>query len=194
MLKALFGIIALSLSVYSFIIFVRILFSWFNLKNINNGFTQSKIVSFLYSITDPYLDWFKRFKFSQIGMIDFSPLLGIGVLYFFSNLFAQIATTGVLSISFIIKLVISTVWSLISSVIFIFIILLAIRIIFIQLNKYSQFFYAIDGYLESIARRFSNLFTKKFTSYKINLLILVSGLIICRFGIQFLINLLFKLF
>lgn len=194
MITSLFSFIALALSAYSFIIFVRILFSWFNLRNGNNGVPQNSIIRFLYSITDPYLNWFRRFKFTQLGMFDFSAILGIGVIYFLSSLCAQIAMTGTLSLSFIIKLVISTVWSLIGSLLFIFIIVLIVRIAFIQLNRYSQILQAMDGYLESVSRNFSNIFTKKFTSYKTNLIILTCGLLVIRIGVEQLLQILFRLF
>lgn len=194
MITTIFSFIALALSAYSFIIFIRILFSWFNLRNGHNGVPQNKIIQFLYSITDPYLNWFRRFKFTQMGMLDFSAILGIGVIYFLSSLSAQIAATGTLSLVFIIKLIISTVWSLIGSLLFIFIIILIVRIVFIQINKHSQIFQAMDGYLESVSRKFSDVFTKKFTPYKTNLIILTVGLIITRVVIDTLINILFRLF
>lgn len=194
MITTIFSFIALALSAYSFIIFIRILFSWFNLRNGHNGVPQNKIIQFLYSITDPYLNWFRRFKFTQMGMLDFSAILGIGVIYFLSSLSAQIAATGTLSLVFIIKLIISTVWSLIGSLLFIFIIILIVRIVFIQINKHSQIFHAMDGYLESVSRKFSDVFTKKFTPYKTNLIILTVGLIITRVVIDTLINILFRLF
>lgn len=194
MLSTIFSVISLCLTTYSFIIFIRILFSWFNLRNNSNGSSQNKIILFLYSITDPYLNWFRRFSFLRLGMMDFSAMLAIGVLYFFSNISSQIANTGIITLSFIIKLLVSTLWSLVSSIATFIIIILVVRVIFIQINKYSQIFNAMDGYLESAARKFSNLFTKKFTAYKTNLLILIAGIFVAKFAIGYLIVLLFSLF
>jgi YggT family protein len=194
MLSQIFSIISLVLTAYSFIIFIRILFSWFNLRNNSNGASQNKIAEFLYSITDPYLNWFRRFSFLRLGMMDFSAMLAIGVLYFFSNISAQIAATGVITVSFLIKLIISTVWSLASSISLFIIFVFIARIIFLQLNKYSQIFSAMDGYIESAARKFSNIFSKKFTPYKINLIILTAGIMIARLAINYVIVFLFSLF
>lgn len=194
MINTIFSVISLVLSAYSFIIFIRIISSWFNLKNNTNGRSQNRIIVFLYSITDPYLDWFRRFSFLRLGMMDFSAMLAIAVLYFFSNISSQIAMSGVITISFLIKLIISTVWSLVSSISLFIIIILIVRVVFIQINKYSQIFNAMDGYLESTARKFSNIFTKKFTSYKTNLLLLTAGIFVARFAINYLIVLLFSLF
>ena len=194
MLQTIFSTISFCLTAYSFIIFIRIMFSWFNLRNNANGVPQNKITTFLYSITDPYLNWFRRFSFLRLGMMDFSAMLAIIVLYFFSNISAQIAATGVITITFLVKLIISTIWSLVSSITFFMLIVIIIRIVFIQINKYSPIFGAMDGYLESICRRFSNIFTKKFTPYKTNLIILAAGIFIARLALKYLIVLLFSLF
>ncbi len=194
MITTLFGFISLLLTAYSFIIFIRIIFSWFNLRNNNNGQSQNQIIQILHKITDPYLNWFRRFKFLQIGMIDFSAMLAISVLYFISNIFNQIGISGVISLAFIIKLIISTLWSLISSISMIIIILFIVRIVFLHINKYSQILQTLDGYVEPYARRFSNYFTKRFTSYKVNLLILTGAIFIARFVINYLLAFLFSLF
>lgn len=194
MLRTIFSGISFCLTAYSFIIFIRIMFSWFNLRNNRNGAPQNKIITFLYSITDPYLNWFQRFSFLRLGMMDFSAMLAIVVLYFFSNISAQIAFSGVITISFIIKLIISTIWSLASSILFFFLIVIVVRLVFLHLNKYSPIFGAMDGYLESLGRRFSNIFTKRFTPYKTNLLILAAGIFIARLGLKYIIAFLFTLF
>lgn len=194
MLSTVFNLISTLLTAYSFIIFIRIIFSWFNLKNGSNGAPQNKIISVLYSITDPYLNWFRRFKFLTVGMLDFSALIAISILYFFRSLTTQIAATGVITLSYVIKLIIYSLWSLASSFAFIVIVLLAIRFVFILLNKHSQIFNAIDGYTEPILRRFSNVFTKKFTSYKTNIIIFISGLILALLIVNIAITFLFKLF
>jgi len=194
MISTVFGFISFILTTYSFIIFIRILFSWFNLRNNSNGVPQNKITQFLYSITDPYLDWFKRFKFLRIGMIDFSAMLAIGVIYFFSNLTSQIAISGTITLSYLIKLIIGTIWSFASSLALVILIILVIRIIFIALKKQSLIFQAMDGFLEPTSRKFSKIFTKKFTSYQVNLIMLTLVIFIARIVVNYLILLLFSLF
>ncbi|MGL1894631.1 MAG: YggT family protein [Spirochaetaceae bacterium] len=194
MVSNIFGFISLVLSAYSFIIFIRIILSWFNLRNNFNGASQNRVILFIYSITDPYLDWFKRFSFLRLGVMDFSAMLAIAVLYFFSNITGQIAMSGVLSLGFIIKLILSTIWSLVSSISIFVMILLAVRLVFMMLNKYSGFFHALDNYTETYARKFSNIFTKKFTSYKTNLIIMIFGIFIIRLLINYLLVFLFSMF
>lgn len=194
MISKIFGLISFILTIYSFIIFIRVIFSWFNLRNSGNGIPQNKLINFLYSITDPYLNWFRRFKFLQIGMMDFSAMLGIFVIYFLSNIASRIAMTGSLSIIYLIKLIIFSIWSLASSLILIIIIIMAIRVIFLQLNKYSPIFSSMDGFLEPYVRKFKFTFIKKFTSYKFNLIFFTVFLFIARILAGYLITILLSLF
>lgn len=194
MISTIFGFLSILLTTYSFLIFIRIMFSWFNLRNNGNGVPQNKITNFLYSITDPYLNWFRRFKFLTLGMMDFSAIAGIFVLYFISNITSQIALTGAITLTFLVKLIILSIWSLISSLSTIFIIILVIRIIFIQLNKQSVLFQSMDGFLEDFVRKFKTYFSKKFTSYKVNLIIFSVSLFIARFALNFVIKFLLTLF
>ncbi len=194
MISTIFGFISILLTTYSFLIFIRIMFSWFNLRNSGNGVPQNKITNFLYSITDPYLNWFRRFKFLTIGMMDFSAIAGIFVLYFISNITSQIAMTGSITLIFLIKLIILTLWSLVSSLSTIFIIILIIRIVFLQLNKQSVLFQSMDGFLENFVRKFKTYFSKKFTSYKVNLIIFAVSLFVARYALDFVIDFLLKLF
>lgn len=179
-MQQLFKLLSTLLNIYSFIIFIRIILSWFTLRGNTYGFSQTSIITYIYKITDPYLNWFRRFKFLQIGFLDFSAILAIMVLYFVSNIMRIIGNTGTITLTMIILLLLSSLWSLASSIMFILTIILIVRIIFIQLNKYSQIFYNLDGYIEPSVRKFSNLITKKFTTYKVNLIILTIALVLAQ--------------
>lgn len=172
-----FNLTASLLSLYSFIIFIRIIFSWINMRANNYGPTQNRIVDFLYKITDPYLNWFRRFKFLQIGFLDFSVIMAVVTLYFIANIFVVLGATGTITLAIFMGILLGSIRSLVTSILWIFTIILIVRIVFIQLNKYSHFFYNLDGYIEPWVRKFSNIFTKRFTSYKVNLIILVIALI-----------------
>lgn len=63
------------LSIYSFAILIYILMSWFP------GARESTFGVLVAKICEPYLEQFRRF-IPPIGMIDFSPLVGILVLKF----------------------------------------------------------------------------------------------------------------
>ncbi len=71
----LYQVLDTALSIYSFAILIYILMSWFP------GARESTIGVLIAKICEPYLDQFRRF-IPPIGMIDFSPLVGILVLKF----------------------------------------------------------------------------------------------------------------
>lgn len=175
-----FKLVATLLQLYGFMIFIRIILSWFSLRNNSYGFSQNRIIIFLHKATDPYLNWFRRFKFLQFGFLDFSAIIAIVVLYFVSNIMSILGTYGTITVTAVILLLLSSLWSMVSSILTIITIILIVRIIFIQLNKYSQIFYNLDGYIEPSVRKFSNLITKRFTSYKTNLIILTVSLILAQ--------------
>lgn len=71
MFKLLMGMI---LSLYNTALIIYILMSWIpNARNSGFGL-------FLHSICEPYLSIF-RCRFTRIGMLDFSPIIAIFVLY-----------------------------------------------------------------------------------------------------------------
>lgn len=79
------------LSVYSWAIIARALLSWFPLRQ---GTASYKVYSFLYDVTEPYLQLFRRaLKSFHIGgsAIDVSPLIGLVVLYIAVRLLAFVA-------------------------------------------------------------------------------------------------------
>jgi YggT family protein len=59
------------LQVYAMLLFIRVICSWIP------DLRRYSPVQFLYSITDPYLDIFRKaLPFLQAGGIDFSPIVG----------------------------------------------------------------------------------------------------------------------
>lgn len=69
-----FNLMGIILSLYNTALIIYILMSWFpNSRNSAFGI-------FLHSICEPYLVIF-RGRFTRIGMLDFSPIIAIFVLY-----------------------------------------------------------------------------------------------------------------
>lgn len=76
--------LATFLSIYSALLFIRILLSWFpNVNLMNPPF------SILSQLTDPYLNIFRSI-IPPLGGLDFSPILAIILLQFLANLFSQL--------------------------------------------------------------------------------------------------------
>jgi YggT family protein len=68
------------ISIYTVLIIVRILLTWFSTADWAN-----QIMSVLSPITDPYLDIFRSF-IPPLGMIDISPMVAIFVLQILAEL------------------------------------------------------------------------------------------------------------
>ena len=68
--------IHLLFTVYSLMLIIRILGSWFY------NFQQTSFFIFISHYTDPYLQFFRRFIPPIGGMLDLSPVLGFFVLQF----------------------------------------------------------------------------------------------------------------
>jgi YggT family protein len=69
-------ILDIALSVYMWILIIRVVLSWVNPDPYN------PIVRALYSITDPLLSWLRRQFPLMAGGIDFSPMVVILAIYF----------------------------------------------------------------------------------------------------------------
>jgi YggT family protein len=67
-------VIDLAYNIYMFIIFIRIILSWTNPNPWN------KAVQFIYKLTDPFLNFIRRFIPLQAGMFDFSPIVAVLIL------------------------------------------------------------------------------------------------------------------
>ena len=75
-LGTIFGVLSETLRIYSFLLLIRVLLTWFPSIDWNNG-----ILSALCSITDPYLNIF-RGVIPPIGGFDISSILAFLLLNF----------------------------------------------------------------------------------------------------------------
>ncbi len=76
------------LTFYEIILFLSVLLSWVIPKEeLYNG---NKVLRFLFDITEPFLDYIRKFIPTNIGMIDFSPMIALMIVevlkYFLSIL------------------------------------------------------------------------------------------------------------
>jgi YggT family protein len=76
------GIILTVLQLYTIIIVIRILMTWFP------PLTGTVLYEFLSDLTDPYLNIFRRI-IPPVGMIDFSPIVAILALQALGMLIAR---------------------------------------------------------------------------------------------------------
>ena len=150
------GFLNLLVSIYMMIIFVRIILTWFSWLG------GSKIQEILAMITDPYLNWFRRFTFLKAGFVDLSPIAALAVLSLVSRILAMLAIQGRISIGIILALVLQAFWGMVSFIIGFLIIVLAVRLVgyFAKQSSYTPFWRIIDSISQPVIYRINSFFFK----------------------------------
>jgi len=182
-----FGILATITGIYSLIIFIRIIFSWFG--NMVGG----KPVEIINRITDPYLDWWRQKLNLNIGNFDFSVIPAIVFLSFIQNIFQNLSKAGRITIGFILAQILSSAWNIFSFIIVFFIIVITIRLIgyFINSNLYGPFWSIIDSVTQPLLYRINRIFFgKKIGGYLIGIILSLLFLIVILAGGWFIVFLL----
>jgi len=179
------------LSVYMVLLIIRVMLTWFRTSQ------TSQIFGYLAAITDPYLNWFRRFSVLRFGMIDFSPIVGFVVLGFVINIFGSIAAYGKITLGIILALLVNGIWSIISFILVLFIILAIIRLISSTIAPngiLASMSTGIDSIIEPVTSWVrKTIFRNKFTPYTTQLGISIAILIVLNIGGRFLFTWLTKL-
>jgi YggT family protein len=186
-MRFIFGILASITGIYSLIIFIRIILSWFG--NMVGG----KAVDVLNRITDPYLDWWRQKLPLKIGNFDFSVIPAIVFLSFIQNIFRVLSTADRITIGFLLSQILFSIWNIISVIIGFFIIIIIIRLIgyLINSNIYSPFWSVIDSLTQPILYSINRIFFgKKIGGYLKGIILSLIFLILILVGGWFIIFLL----
>ena len=135
-----FRLILAVISVYMLLIFIRVLLTWFQ------GPAMGRPYEILTSITDPYINFFRRFKFLRIGNMDFSAILAIMVLFVVQNIVVEVYTAGTITAGIILGILLSAVWHSIAWILSFFLILVIIRLIalLIRINSTGPMLRTVD--------------------------------------------------
>ena len=91
LLNALVIPVALILHYYGLVIIAAVILSWlkaFNVLNTYNRFVVT-VCTIIHKLTDPYFNFFRKIV-PPAGNIDFSPLIGLFVLYFLQSFIPQL--------------------------------------------------------------------------------------------------------
>ena len=186
------SIISAIIIIYTVLCLISIFMTWIP------GAKFTKFGKLISKITDPYLNLFSRKGWFRVGNIDFSPILAIGILSILSTIIGGIAKTGYFSINAVFIVIIEMIWSLVSTLLTIFILLILIRWIVLLVNKgqvsSNSAWYQVDLMLQKIVYKIGNTFIRKNLTYQKALLISWISLsiiwLLVRFLVVFLINLL----
>lgn len=172
-----FSLLAAAISLYTMMCFVRIILTWIPSLN------YSKFGHFMATLCDPYMNYFRRFRFLRLGNIDFSPILSLGLLVAVSNIFSNIARTGRLGVGYILASTVSMAWSIVASLIGFLIILLIIRLVALFLGKGGgSFWYSLDSTLNPIVYKIAGIFRGQntFMTQKTAYIITIVALFVVR--------------
>jgi YggT family protein len=173
------------LILYSIIIFIRIILTWFS------GFDFGRLYIYLCRITDPYLLWFRRFNIFRAGNIDLSPIVALAVLTIANNIISRISETGKITVGFILALLLSVLWSTVSFIIVFFIIIVALRLIayLLSANIYSPFWQIVDFISRPIIFNINRfIFRNRIVNYLFGILVTIAVLIVLLGAVGFLIH------
>jgi len=135
-------LIGVALIGYILIISFRILVSWFRQA------VDYKVFSTLCKLTDPYLSLFRNIRFLHTNNFDYSPLFGIALLIILSNIFMNIANTGIISLAIVLYIIVTTVSSSLFWILFFMIVLCLIRLFGIISKKFPG--HLAWSYIDSI--------------------------------------------
>ena len=128
-------------SIYSILVILRVMSSWFQWMH-----SHGRIMQFLVQSTEPYLAFFRRFRIFRAGAIDFSPVLALIILSVSKTIFDSLAELHEITLGHILALFLACIWSAAAFFLGLYIALAVIRIlgILIRLNSANLFWRYID--------------------------------------------------
>ena len=177
-------IISAFLSLYSLLCLLRIIITWIP------NYSYSKPANILAQLCDPYMNLFRGIKWLRFGSFDFSPALALCILGAGSQLFSSLANGGYINLQMILAMILGIFFLILSSLIFFFIILFAIRLILIMINKDSyntSRFMAnqIDSSISPIVYRIARTFAMgRRITYKAALIISIIALSVLQLALR----------
>lgn len=176
------------LSVYSFMVFVRIILSWFPIPQL------VRVKEFLGRFVDPYLNQFRGITWLRFGMLDFSPVVGLILLNFIMQLTGRLAEASSITFGWVLSLLLTLIWSFISFMLNLLILLLVVRLVVSLINGGGQSSWGnVDSMIYNLMARIVGLFTNRSVSFHAGLLITIAVLFVLRLGGAFLIAWLLRL-
>jgi YggT family protein len=149
--------------------------SWFG-----GGYGRAETI--LRNITDPFLNWFRRFTFLRMGNIDLSPMAAIAVLSLLNRAFFMLATYGTLRLGILLAVALQLVWSIISFLLVFCIIILALRLIayLTNQNTFGRFWGTINAISQPIIYRMNRIiFGGRIVNYFAGILVFIGVLLLC---------------
>jgi YggT family protein len=186
-MQFLFNVLAGAAGLYSLLIFIRIIFTWFG------GAVYGKPVELLARVTDPYLDWWRRSLKLQMGFLDLSPIAGIAALSLTQTVFSVLARYGRISLGIILYVALLAIWSAASFILGFCLVIIILRFIAYITNRniYSPFWRVIDSISQPLLYRINRIiFGRRLVNYLTGLIVAAASLGVIMIGGGFAVRLL----
>ena len=180
-MRTVLSLLSAIIIIYTIFCLIAIFITWIP------GAKFTKFGKFVTAITDPYLKLFSRKGWLRFGNIDFSPIIAIAILSVLSSVLGGITTTGRLYFGGILATILGMIWSVSSSILTIFFLLIFIRWIVLLVNKgqvsTNSAWYQLDLMLQKFVYKIGNTIIKNNLTYQKALLIswiflLVAGVVL----------------
>jgi len=134
-------VVSALLQVYMLLLVIRIVLTWVSMDH------GHPVLRVLHAVSDPYLNWFRRFRFLVLGNIDFSPLAALLVINFFASLARMIGMYGQISVGIVLTILVQLVWGAVSFFFLLLGVLAVVRFLAIQFRWGGQ---AVWAYLDAV--------------------------------------------
>lgn len=177
-------------TIYMILIFLRIMLTWFDAGRLGASY------SVLSRITDPYLDWFRRFPALRTESMDFSPVAALAVLSVVNNVFLTIGMYGRITVGILLSMVLSSLWSAAAFVLTFFIIVLALRWLSYTLGRNSvlPLWRAVDALSKPLLYRINRIiYRDRLVDYRTALVTAAAVLLAARVLIGIAVGILSRL-
>ncbi|PIE04301.1 MAG: hypothetical protein CSA76_04955 [Spirochaetales bacterium] len=179
-------ILSAFLMLYFLLIMLRIIFSWIQ----SNSPNVLRIKQFIHRTTDPYMRHFQGISWLRFGMLDFSPVLGLGILSFLLYITQNLSAGRFPGVGELLLWLISMIWGIAAFFIMIIAITMLVRLVtlFTVKNRRPQWLDRLDAFLFPKVSRIMGFFTAKTVPYPTALGISAAALLIIRFGLEYLLR------
>jgi YggT family protein len=178
-MQIIFGILAGLLGLYSLLIIIRIILTWFSDGQFG---TAAGVLS---RITDPYLDWWRRRLNLRAGYLDLSPIAAMAALSVAQTICSAIAQTGKISLRLVLVICLSALWSAVSFLLGFCLIVLVLRLIayLANANMFGTFWRIIDSISQPLLYRVSRIiFGKRIVRFTTSIIISILVLTVLWIG------------
>jgi len=141
------------------------------------------VVRFVYRCTDPYLKLFAGMRFVRIGVFDMTPVIAFYLLYLLQELSYNIILRGHITPEFILMLILVLFFRFIYFILFIFMVVTALRLIFqaARISSGNVFVSAVYTISEVAVKPVRNVLKLRESRFDINVFVSLIIIILLRY-------------